>query len=359
MRLGLALGGRAEASLIRGGADQLLNVSAPFSACPRDHPGIRACWPEQGLLAARTTRLMLRRTVGRDGRSRAFVNDQPVSVGFLRSLGESLVEVHGQFETHGLLDPGTHITALDAYRRATVGSEPDQACADAWTVWRDAAAALRTAQETLAQAMQEEDLLRHNVTELDRLAPKPDEEAKLAASRGLLRHAEQIMAAVTEARGAIVDGTDVEGALRTAANKLSRVSGQAGGRLDPVLTARWSARAIEVGDAANELDRVTASFDVDPAELERAEERLFALKAAARKYGCAVADLPAVSGDATRERLAAIDGGASRVQVLATAEAETARPHGIRKSWAKTLSARRGRKPRRNWTSASPRNWRR
>jgi DNA repair protein RecN (Recombination protein N) len=312
--LGLALGGRADATLIRGGADGL-NVSAVFTP-PVGHPAF-ALLADQGL-AAEDDSLVLRRNVGRDGRSRAFVNDQPVSVGFLRQIGACLVEVHGQFDTHGLLDPANHVAALDAYRRATAGDAADAACAQAWTAWRAAADALATAQSTLAAAMQEEDLLRHNVAELDRLAPKPGEEAALADARALLRHAELIMAAVTDARAVLAESADVEGALRSASTKLARVAAQAAGRLDATLAALDRA-AIETAEATAELDRVVAGFDVDPAELERAEERLFALKAAARKYGCAVADLPGVA-ETLKARLSAIDGGAARVQALATAE---------------------------------------
>ena len=312
--LGLTLGNRADAGLIRAGAD-ILNVSAVF-ALPGKHP-VLSLLTEHGL-SCDDDALMLRRTVARDGRSRAFINDQPVSVGLLRTLGEILVEVHGQFDTHGLLDPASHIAALDAYRRATSGDAADRATETAWTAWRSAAEAFAKAQETLATALREEDLLRHNVAELDRLAPQPDEEQRLSAARSVLRHAEAIMAAVTEARAVIAETTDVEGALRAAINKLSRVVAQAAGRLDATMAALDRA-AIEAGEAVGELDRVVAGFEVDPAELERSEERLFALKAAARKYGCTVGELPALA-ERFRERLAAIDGGAGRVQSLAVAE---------------------------------------
>ncbi len=330
--LGLALGGRADASLIRAGADGL-GVSAVF-ALRRKHR-VFAVIAEQGL-SSDDDALVLRRSVGRDGRSRAFVNDQPVSVGLLRTLGEALVEVHGQFETHGLLDPGTHIEALDDYRRSVGDQKLDQACTVAWTAWRSAAEALHTAQDTLAKAMAEEDLLRHNVSELDRLNPKPGEEAKLTETRALMRNSEQIIAAVTEARAALIEGVDIEGALRSASNKLSRAASQSAGRLDTALAALDRA-AIEAAEAVNELDRIVAGFEVDPAALERAEERLFALKAAARKYGCTVADLPTVADD-MRNRLSAIDGGANRVQALAAAE-KTARD--AYEKAAKALSAAR------------------
>jgi DNA repair protein RecN (Recombination protein N) len=311
--LDLALGGRADASLIRTNADSL-NVSAVF-ALSRKH-AVFTMLSEQGL-SADDGELVLRRVVGRDGRSRAFINDQPVSVGFLRGLGEALVEVHGQFDTHGLLDPATHIDALDAYRRGTGGEALDRACAEAWTAWSATVSALREAEETLANALKEEDLLRHNVAELDKLAPKLNEEQRLTEQRTVMRHAEQILGAVNEARTGLEEA-NMESVLRTAMHKLSKATAQAGTRLDGVLAAMDRA-VIEVDDAMSQLDRVLADFDTDPAKLEKAEERLFALKAAARKFGCAVAELPDFA-DRMRARLATIDGGAANVQKLAVAE---------------------------------------
>jgi DNA repair protein RecN (Recombination protein N) len=316
--LGLALGGRADAALIRASADKL-TVTASFTL-DRKHPAF-ALLADQDI-SLEDDALVLRRVVGADGRSRAFVNDQPVSVGLLRDLGNLLVEVHGQFETHGLLDPATHIVALDAYRRAKAGDGPDRATAEAWAAWHAAASALKAAQDMLASALAEEDTLRHQVNELSTLAPKAGEEQELAATRSMLRHGEQIMKAMTEARAGISENTDVETTLRGALTRISRVAPQAGGRLDTLCQALDRA-AIEAGEALRELDRVWADFDADPAALERAEERLFALKAAARKHTCAVDDLAAVL-DTLKTRLAAVDGGAENVKRLAGAE-KTAR----------------------------------
>ena len=311
--LGLALGGRADAALIRAGADKL-TVSASFTL-PRKHPAF-VLLAEQDI--ALEDEVVLRRVVGADGRSRAFINDQPVSVGLLRDIGALLVEVHGQFETHGLLDPATHIAALDAYRRVKSRDGSDAACAAAWTAWRTAAAALKAAQDTLSGALAEEESLRHHVKELATLAPKMGEETELAGARSILRHGEQIMKAMTEARAVISENTDVEAALRGALTRISRVAAQAGGRLDTLCQALDRA-AIEAGEALRELDRVWADFDADPAALERAEERLFALKAAARKHGCSVDELAGVL-ETLKARLAAVDGGADNVKRLAAAE---------------------------------------
>ncbi|MBY0511314.1 MAG: DNA repair protein RecN, partial [Rhodospirillaceae bacterium] len=312
--LGLALGGRADASLIRKGADKL-TVAASFTLSKK-HPAFALLTAQD--ITLEDDELVLRRVVGADGRSRAFINDQPVSVGLLRDSGNLLVEVHGQFETHGLLDPATHIAALDAYRRVTSRDDSEAHCAIAWTAWRDAGAALKAAQDTLAGALAEEDTLRHQVNELSTLAPKPGEEQELAGTRSLLRHGEQIMKAMTEARTAISDNTDVEATLRGALTRISRVAAQAGGRLDTLCQALDRA-AIEAGEALRELDRVWADFDADPAALERAEERLFALKAAARKHNCTVDKLAGVH-DTLKARLAAVDGGADHVKRLAVAE---------------------------------------
>ena len=150
-----------------------------------------------------------------------------------------------------------------------------------------------------------------------------------------MRHAEQIITAVTETRTAL-ETADAEGALRTAITRLSKVASQAAGRLDNLLTTLDRA-AIEAGEAVGQLDRLLADFDADPADLERTEERLFALKAAARKFGCAVADLPALA-EQMRDRLAALDGGSARVQALAATE-KTAR--GTYEKAARALSAAR------------------
>jgi len=330
--LGLAVGGRADASLIRTGADKL-SVTASFSL-PRKHAVFRRL-AEQDLTFEDDT-VVLRRVVSSDGRSRAFINDQPVGVGLLREIGAELVEVHGQFETHGLLDPATHIVALDAYRAAKAGTATDAATGDAWKVWRDASTALETAQTTLASALNEEELLRHQVKELDQLAPQPGEEQTLTAQRTMMRHGEQITKAMTEARAGIAETVDVEAALRGALARVNRVAAQAGGKLD-TLCAALDRAAIEAGEALRELDRVWADLDADPAALEKAEERLFALKAVARKHNCAVDDLASVR-ERLKARLAAVENGADDVKRLAAAE-KAARM--VYEQAARTLSEQR------------------
>ncbi len=311
--LGLAIGSRSDAGLIRSGADKL-SVTASFTIA-NNHPA-HTLLSEQDI--GLDDMLVLRRVVGTDGRSRAFVNDQPVSVGLLRKVGDMLVEIHGQFETHGLLDPTTHLAALDAYRIAKTGDATDQACADAWQTWRATAEELNAAQDNLAWALSEEDTLRHQVTELEALAPRSGEESALSQTRSRLRHGEQIVHALTEARNAVPNNVDVESALRTAFTRLSKVAPLADGKLDALCQSLERA-AIETGEAFRELDHIGPMFDADPAALERAEERLFALKAVARKHTCAVDDLPTVM-DLLAMRLAALDNCNEGVKRLATDE---------------------------------------
>src|SRR5689334_4168301 len=167
--LGLALGRRADSSLVRPGAEQAA-VAAEFVVEP-DHPAL-AMLREAGLSADLAGGIVLRRLVGGDGRSRAFVNDEPVSVTLLRDLGDSLVEIQGQGEQRGLLDPGSHRALLDAFAEHTVG--PD-ALAAAWREWRTARERADEASRLLAESRAEEDLLRHHYAEIEALSPEGDE----------------------------------------------------------------------------------------------------------------------------------------------------------------------------------------
>src|SRR5665213_181508 len=192
--LGLALGVRAESGLVRQGAEQA-SVAAEF-ALPKNHPA-HALLKEAGL-AADGDGLVLRRIVAADGRSRAFVDDQPASVSLLRQLGEALVEIEGQFAQRGLLDPATHREALDAYG---VAPARQQALASGWTEWRERNAARDAAAARLQSARAEEEFLRHALREIDALEPKPGEETALAEERALLMNKERLSEALDAVLG--------------------------------------------------------------------------------------------------------------------------------------------------------------
>src|SRR5437764_8789548 len=191
--LGLALGSRADSSSVRRGAAQA-SVAASFDL-PKKHAA-HAILSEQGLDDEDV--LTLRRTLGSDGRGRAFVNDQPASVALLRRLGETLVEIQGQMEQHGLLDMATHRAALDAF--AGLDKQAD-AVRVAWQAWRAAEQVRIDAEQAAAAARRDEDFLRHAVKELEALAPKENDEETLAADRQLLRAGSALGEAVAQALG--------------------------------------------------------------------------------------------------------------------------------------------------------------
>ncbi|MBV9826952.1 MAG: DNA repair protein RecN [Alphaproteobacteria bacterium] len=306
--LGLALGRRADAGLVRPGAEQA-SVTAEF-AISHNHPAaviLRAAGIAEGDLAGT---LVVRRQVAADGRSRAFVNDEPASVGLLRELGDTLVEIQGQFEQRGLLDPANHRAVLDAL----TGEATTSALTAAWHAWREARDAAATAAQRLAASREEEDLLRHNAAELDALAPEGDEEERLGARRALLQNAERLGESINEAIAELDGESGAQRALARALRRLERARDRAQGMLDGAVAAAERA-ATETGEALEALSAAGHALELDPRALEQVEERLFALRALARKHDVAVADLPRLRA-AIADRLIAIDTGVDSVAVL-------------------------------------------
>ncbi|MGE5546125.1 MAG: DNA repair protein RecN [Solirubrobacterales bacterium] len=309
--LSLALGARADSSLVRHGAPQLA-VVAEFDP-PAGHPA-RRLLAEQDIDSDGQA-LLLRRVVTADGRSRAYVNDQAVSVGLLRRIGDELVEIHGQFESHGLLDAATHLGVLDAFgglaeRRTRVRA--------AWDTLRAARTARAEAEADLARAKAEEADLRHAFDELAALDAKPGEEAELAQSRAVMMHGEKLLEAMNAAMAQLTQRGEVESSLRAAQRALERVADRAEGKLDGTIAALDRA-ANEAAEAIGLLERASADIDLDPRALEKAEERLFALRSAARKHGVEVDGLAALR-DTLARRLAALDGGGDDLARLAREE---------------------------------------
>ncbi|MFC0384773.1 DNA repair protein RecN [Muricoccus vinaceus] len=318
--LGLALGQRAEAGMVRSGQAQA-GVVAVFNP-PAGHPA-HALLAEQGIEG--DDQIVLRRIVTTDGRSRAFVNDEPVGVGLLRRLGALLVEVQGQHDQVGLADPATHSALLDAFG----GLESRRnAVAEGYRAWRAAERALKDAREAIAAAQRDEEWLRHSVQELSDLAPQEGEEDALASERqglqGSERRAEAIASALSEIQPRDRRGGGAPAAaLRNAARALERLTPPSD-EATAALTALAAAQDA-LAEAENVLERLASDAQPDPRRLETVEERLFALRAAARKYAVAVVDLPAHLLS-LRERLANLDAGTGRVAALDTAarEARTA-----------------------------------
>ncbi len=328
--LGLALGARADSGLVRHGCRQG-TVTAAFSL-PPNHPA-HAVLAEQGRDGEEDGSLVVRRVVNADGRSRAYVNDQPASVGLLRALGRTLVEIHGQFESHGLLDAETHRTVLDLHGGLT---QQATAVGEAWRAWRAARKAHAEAEQALAAAQAEEDWLRHAVAELEQLAPEPDEEETLGEARQRLQHAERIGRALEAARQDLTGPADVDRALRGAQRHLERVAEVAGPAAASALAALERA-GLELAEALSELDRAAGNLDHDPLALERLDDRLMALRDAARKHRVTVADLPALSARLSAQ-LAALDHGGTHLTALA-ADAQATRTAYLEQ--ARALSAAR------------------
>jgi DNA repair protein RecN (Recombination protein N) len=312
--LGLALGGRAEAGMVRAGQPQA-SVAAAFHP-PAAHPAFDIL-REQGIEPEED--LVLRRVVQADGRSRAFVNDQPVGVALLRRLGATLVEVQGQHDQVGLADPASHGGLLDAFG----GLEPRRAgTAGAWSAWRGATRRLAEAREAIASAQREEEWLRHAVAELQELNPEEGEEDRLAAERQRLqqgeRRAEAIAAAIAELTPRDRRAGTPARALREAARALERLP-PPNEEAQPAIAALAAAQDA-LAEAESALSRLLAEEGPDPRRLEQTEERLFALRAAARKHSVAVAGLPDFAAG-LRARLEALDAGSGRVAALERDEA--------------------------------------
>lgn len=311
--LGFVLGWRGRAELVRCGASQG-EVTAVFDL-PAGHPA-RAILAEAGLDAA--DELILRRVNTADGRKTAWINDRRSSGEVLRALSETLVELHGQHDDRGLLNPRGHRQLLDTF--AGLDTAPVRA---AWNARAQARKALEEAEAAIAAMRAEEEYLRHAVEELDRLAPQPGEEAELDARRRAMQAGQRIREDIARAAQAMGE-EGAERLLTDAVRWLEGVADRAEGALDEPLAALD--RAItELGEALSGVEECLHQLTFDPREMEAVEERLFAIRGLARKHGVLPDDL-AAHADTLRARLELIDGGEQRLHALsrALAEAEAA-----------------------------------
>lgn len=338
--LGLACGARADSGLVRSGAKQA-GASALFAPAV-DHP-VWAALAERGVEADATEDLVLRRQLGADGRSRAWINDQPVAIAALRETAAALLEVHGQHETTGLLDARTHRGLLDMFGGL---SALTTATAEAWRALATAREAVEQLRAAEATAAAEAETLRAQVEDLDRLDPREGEEAALAEERALLSAAEKALADIASAREA-VGGEALTGrvaqSLRAVERARERALGAgAGPEAAAVLRLAEAAAAldrvlVEADEAAIAVDRAAEAFDFEPDRLEKAEERLFALRAASRRLNVAVDDLP-TERTRLKAALQAIESGEER---LAAAERAACASEAAYVGAAEALSAAR------------------
>ncbi len=325
--LGLALGARGDAGLVRRGAAQAAVVAAFDVAA--DHP-VRALLADSGIDA--DDGIILRRLIKADGGSRAFINDQPVSATLLRDVGASLVEVHGQADDRGLLSPRGHRALLDAYgglRRETA------AMAAAWEAWRAAIAAEAAAQAMLAADQADREWLDHAIGELTALAAEPGEEAELAGQRADMQKGARLAGDLASVV-ADVEGSDGGVArLAAAARRLDRIAtehdllGAALAALDRAL--------VEAGEAETQLNAALRALDGDPARMDTVETRLFEIRAMARKHKVEADALPGLL-ETLEARAAALGAGEAGMAALSAA---TARAGNDCRAAAEALSVAR------------------
>jgi len=313
----LALGGRGDATLVRHGAEQG-QVTASFDV-PKNHPATKILL-DNGLEDASSQdscELILRRVQLADGRTRAFINDQSISVQTLKAVGAALVEIHGQHDERALVDASTHRRLLDAF----AGLEKDVAAVEQlWEARRTATASLEEHRASMERAAREADYLRHASAELKQLAPRDGEETQLAERRTIMMQGEKIATDLREAQETIGGAHSPVPALSAAVRRLERRAANSPALVEPAVKAIDAAiNALEEAD--QHLNAALAAADFDPAELERIEERLFALRAASRKYSVPVDRLAALAVQMAGD-VALIDAGAEQLKKLETAALE-------------------------------------
>ena len=314
----LALGGRGDAGLVRHGAEQG-QVTAVFDI-PKGHPA-SVILSDNGL--DDTGEMILRRVQLADGRTRAFINDQSISVQTLKAVGATLVEIHGQHDERALVDASTHRQLLDAF----AGLEKEVAALETlWDARRTANNALGAHRAGMERAAREADYLRHAADELKMLRPKDGEETELAGRRTTMMQGEKIASDLREAQEAVSGNHSPVPALAAAVRRLERRAANSPALVEPAVKAIDIAiNALEEAD--QHLSAALIAADFDPAELERIEERLFALRAASRKYSTPVDGLAALAAKYASD-VALIDAGAEQLKKLEAAAAEADKRYG-------------------------------
>ena len=333
--LGLVIGNRADSGLVRAGEGRAtVTASFEFSQLPAH---VRAVLDDADIDIEPGEPLILKRQLKADGGSRAFLNDQPVGVALLREIAPALVEIHGQHDDRGLVNSKGHRALLDRFAGGDVAGVEA-----AWKTWRSAQNALDAARAQVAKAAEDQDLLLAHLAELDALSPLEGEEEELAEARAGMQKGEKLSDDLVALQHLWTGSDSALATLRGASRRLDRIAGE-----HPLLAEALEAldrAVIEASEAEDRLDRAAEALAFDPDELDRIETRLFDLRAAARKQGCQVDDLPEKMRE-MRSALDAIEGGEEHVaglersaQKAALVYREQAEAlHDLRRSAAKRL----------------------
>ena len=313
--LSLALGARGDGDLVRVGQKQG-QVSAIFDVAP-SHTVFELLAENDLLQGSRDEPIILRRTQSADGRTRAHINDQIVSVALLKQVGQKLVEIHGQLEERAMTDPAVHRDLVDAF--GGLDSELT-AVAQAHKDWKQASLDLKQLKARIEQAAEEGDYLRSSVEELTALNPQEGEEEELAGRRQTMMAAEKIASDINEAHQVLAGPASPTPTLVSALRKLERKADSAPGLLDTAIEA-FGVSIDALSQAESELEHALRLSEFDPQELENAEERLFALRAASRKYKVPVESLAAHAAQLMQD-LSDLDAGEDRLVALKELESE-------------------------------------
>ena len=339
--LSLALGGRGDGGLVRHGEDKG-QVTAVFDVGMQH--GARKLLRENGI--DDDGDLIFRRTQSADGRTKAYVNDQPVSVQLMRQAGQMLVEIHGQHDDRALVDTDAHRSLLDAFGGLT---DEVAAVGGLYRIWKDSERQLRKHRDKVEAAAREADYLRSSVDELGKLSPQEGEEDDLAERRSRMQKSERIAGDISEASDFLNGNASPVPHIASLVRRLERKSQEAPGLLEETVTLLDQALDL-LSNAQMEVEAALRRTEFDPKELERVEERLFALRAASRKYAVPVADLPALAERMTAD-LADLDAGEEKLKQLektlgeaesayfAAAEALSGRRHAVAEGLAAAVMA--------------------
>ena len=307
--LGLVLGDRAETALVRSGEPKAsVTASFDFAALP---DAVAAALDDADIEVEPGEGLIVRRQVKADGGSKAFINDQPVSVALLREIAPALVELHGQHDDRGLVNPRGHRALLDRYADADTAG-----LARLWEQWRGAETRLVEARDAVEQAKADQDLLLAHLAELTALEPQAGEEARLAETRASMQKGEKLSGDLEDLRHVWEGSESPLASLRIAARRLDRIAPE-----HPLLAEALAAldrAVIEAGEAEDKLRAAAEALEHDPMALEAAETRLFELRALARKHRCEVDELPEKMRE-MRKALDAIEGGEAELDALEAA----------------------------------------
>ncbi len=327
--LSLALGARGSATLVRNGADKA-TISAVFDLPLTDR--LSALFEEQDL-ELHDDQIIIRRSIGADGKSRAFVNDQAVSISFLKNIGQELLEIHGQFDQHLLLETANHRLMLDAF------AELDEIRADVrqtYQNWKEFQQKRENLEASLQSTQNQEDYLRHALAEFEALSPQEGEEAELAEKRTLLMNVEKLGQSLSTALHALDADGGAASTLATAQRELESCLSLIQEKAGPI-TDLLNQMAAECGEAISSLQGILEELEADPSELTRMEDRLYAIRDLARKHKVEADELPQ-KWQSLKEQLNNMESGEHNLDELRRQE-QTARENFTVR--ATTLSERR------------------